>query len=88
MLFDADTEQLIQEVIMHKWNTEWDPELKAEILQIAHGLNCSWMDVVMACIQADVEDLENPIARRSLMAGMSDVRARVSRPWNNFSSGC
>ena len=41
MLFDADTERLIEAVITQKWNMEWDAELKAELLQIAHSLNCS-----------------------------------------------
>jgi hypothetical protein len=39
----------IQEIILHKWEYEWDDELKAHIPRITDEMGCTWWDVVMDC---------------------------------------
>jgi hypothetical protein len=64
MLFDPDAGRSTEQIIMHKWNTEWSAEFKAQIERVAHKLDCSWFEVVVACLE---QTLEDPIARHQLL---------------------
>ena len=79
MLFDPDASRSTEEIIMHKWNHEWDAELKAEIVRIAHKLDGSWFDVVVACLEQTLDELKDPIVRQRLVIDME----RRDAPFGN-----
>jgi hypothetical protein len=64
MPFNPDAGRSTEEIILHKWNHEWDAQLKAEITRVAHKLDCSWFEVVVACLEQQLEELEDPIAQQ------------------------
>jgi hypothetical protein len=37
----------IQELVLRKWEDEWDEELKSHIQRIADEMDCTWWDIVM-----------------------------------------
>jgi hypothetical protein len=49
----------IEEIILTKWEHEWDEKLKAHIQRIADEMGCTWWDVVMDC--RDLFFWTNPI---------------------------
>ena len=42
-----DSELTIQELVLRKWEHEWDDRLKAYIQRIADEMCCTWWDIVM-----------------------------------------
>lgn len=44
-----DSDLSIQELILRKWEHEWDDKLKAHIQRIADEMGCTWCDIVMDC---------------------------------------
>ena len=44
-----DSDLSIYEIILNKWNYEWDDKRKALIERIADEMGGTWLDVVMDC---------------------------------------
>ena len=42
-----DSDLSIQELVLRKWECEWDNRLKAHVERIAEELGCTWGDIVM-----------------------------------------
>jgi hypothetical protein len=42
-----DSDLSIQELVLRKWEHEWDDRLKAHIQRIADEMSCTWWDIVM-----------------------------------------
>lgn len=41
-----DSDLAIPEIILRKWEHEWDDKLKAHIQRIADEMGCMWWDIV------------------------------------------
>jgi len=68
MLFDPDAGLSLEEVIRRKWKTEWSPELKAKILEVAARRGCTVWDVVLDCLVRFADKLDDPIKRQEMKA--------------------
>ena len=44
MRIDPDTSLSLEAVILRKWETAWDAELKADLLHLAERLGSNWWD--------------------------------------------
>jgi hypothetical protein len=42
-----DSDLTIQELVLRKWDDEWDERLKAHIQRIVDEIGCTWWDIVM-----------------------------------------
>jgi hypothetical protein len=42
-----DSDLTIQELVLRKWEDEWDERCKAHIQRIADEMDCTWCDIVM-----------------------------------------
>ena len=42
-----DSDLTIQELVLRKWDDEWDERLKSHIQRIADEMSCTWWDIVM-----------------------------------------
>ena len=51
-----DSDLSIQEIILNKWEYEWDDTLKAHIQRIADEMGCPWWDIVMDCRDLFLEE--------------------------------
>jgi len=50
----------IQEIVLRKWEVEWDDRLKAHIQRIAAEMGCTWWDVVMDARDVFLEEPDYP----------------------------
>ena len=51
-----DSALAIQEIILRKWEHEWDDKLKAHIQRIADEMGCTWWDIVIDCRDLFLEE--------------------------------
>ena len=51
-----DSDLAIPEIILRKWEHEWDDKLKAHIQRIADEMGCMWWDIVMDCRDLFLEE--------------------------------
>ena len=51
-----DSDNCIQEIVLRKWEHEWDDRLKAHIQRITEEMGCIWWDVVMDCRDVLLEE--------------------------------
>jgi len=42
-----DSDLSIQELVLRKWECEWDDRLKAHVERIDEEMGCTWWDIVM-----------------------------------------
>jgi hypothetical protein len=42
-----DSDLTIEELVLRKWDDEWDERLKAHIQRVAEEMGCTWWDIVM-----------------------------------------
>lgn len=52
-----DSDLAIPEIVLRKWEHEWDDKLKAHIQRIADEMGCTWWDVVMDCQDLFIDKL-------------------------------
>ena len=51
-----DSDLSIQELVLRKWEHEWDDKLKAHIQRIADEMGCTWWDIVIDCRDLFLEE--------------------------------
>jgi hypothetical protein len=54
-----DSDLSIQEMILRKWEHEWDDKLKAYIQRIADEMGRTWWDIVMDCRDLFLDEPED-----------------------------
>jgi hypothetical protein len=54
-----DSDLTIQELILRKWEHEWDDRLKAHVERIAEEMDCTWWDIVMGNRDLFLDELDD-----------------------------
>jgi hypothetical protein len=54
-----DSDLTIQELVLRKWDDEWDERLKAHIGRIAEEMGCTWWDIVMENRDLFLDELDD-----------------------------
>jgi len=52
-----DADHSIYELVMRKWEYEWDERLRAHVERIAEEMGCTWWDIVMENRDLFLKDL-------------------------------
>jgi hypothetical protein len=54
-----DSDLTIQELVLRKWDEEWDERLKAYIQRLAEQMGCTWGDIVMENRNLFVDEVDD-----------------------------